>query len=312
MVSQGTGFHHDALFYETDEEFVSTLVPWLLEGLALDHGTAVVTTASRIASLREALGADAQSIFFAVDEEWYTTPASAIARWNRVGRRSAADGLEYTRIIGELPFVRTSDEQATWARFESAVNYAFAGAPSWNICPYNLRLLPEHVIENAWRTHPTVWDGYRSPSDAYTVPSEFFVQIPEPEPVLGAEPFVRMALGREIAELRQIATQTGERAGLPSDRVQDLVLAFSEVATNAMLHGGGITNAAMWIDRDGVVCEVSDDRGDLTDPLAGFVPPAPEGYGGRGLWLARQLSKWLVIDTDHGRGTTIRFAVTAD
>ena len=107
------------------------------------------------------------------------------------------------------------------------------------------------------------------------------MQLPEPEPVLGAEPFVRMALGREIAELRQIATQTGERAGLPSDRVQDLVLAFSEVATNAMLHGGGITNAAMWIDGDGVVCEVSDDRGDLTDPLAGFVPPAPEGYGGR-------------------------------
>ena len=45
----------------------------------------------------------------------------------------------------------------------------------------------------------------------------------------------------------------GERAGLPSHRVQALVLAFSEVATNAMLHGGGMTNAALWIDGDGVV-----------------------------------------------------------
>lgn len=50
--------------------------------------------------------------------------------------------------------------------------------------------------------------------------------------MLPSDPFVRMPLGRDVAELRHVAQEIGELAGLPDDRVQDLVLAFSEIATN--------------------------------------------------------------------------------
>lgn len=309
-MTHAAGFEHDALLYETDAELVETLAPWLREGLALGQGAAVVTSTARIDLLREALDGDSDAIAFAASEDWYTTPAVVIASWYRACRTAAASGASYMRIVGEVPFGQAADDHARWTRFESAVNYAFAGCSSWNVCPYDLRSLPESVIEDAWRTHPTVWHADRRPSNRYTAPSDLFAQIPEPTPALPARPFARVASSGDLNELRRLVRGAGEHAGLPADRVEDLVLVFSEVAANAVCHARGITCVTLWIVEGGVVCEVRDEGAGLTDALKGLAPPLPEALGGKGLWIARQLSTWLVIDSGQGRGTTVRFALT--
>jgi anti-sigma regulatory factor (Ser/Thr protein kinase) len=78
-------------------------------------------------------------------------------------------------------------------------------------------------------------------------------------------------------------------SGMSDDRVADLVLAVNELAANSVMHGAGSGTLTLWIDDNSIICDVFD-RGHLADPLAGRRRPDPRGVGGRGLWLANQLS----------------------
>src|SRR5262245_51780454 len=69
-------------------------------------------------------------------------------------------------------------------------------------------------------------------------------------------------------------------------RVPDLVLIASELAANAIRHGGGRGRLRLWRTADALVCEVTDDGPGL--PSAHVLPaqrPEPTVTGGRGLWL---------------------------
>lgn len=60
---------------------------------------------------------------------------------------------------------------------------------------------------------------------------------------------------------------------------------------------------------DQLVCEIRDAGGAPVSPLAGYVPPREAALGGLGLWIARQLATWLVIEPDPSGGTVVRFGV---
>jgi anti-sigma regulatory factor (Ser/Thr protein kinase) len=67
-----------------------------------------------------------------------------------------------------------------------------------------------------------------------------------------------------------------------------LLLAATEIANNAMQHGGGIQEVRVGRARGRFVCEIVD-RGDgFDDPAAGYL--APRERTGAGLWVARQLT----------------------
>ena len=95
-------------------------------------------------------------------------------------------------------------------------------------------------------------------------------------------------------------------AGCDRDRVDDLVLAVNEVATNAVEHGSGDAHLDMWAAPSvrGLVCEVHD-GGRLADPLPGLRAPHPGDPRGRGLWIARQMCDLLHVWSDTG-GTHVR------
>jgi anti-sigma regulatory factor (Ser/Thr protein kinase) len=82
------------------------------------------------------------------------------------------------------------------------------------------------------------------------------------------------------------------------------VLAVNEVATNAVEHGSGEAQIAIWIGADGLVCEVHD-AGPLRDPLPGLQAPHPSDPRGRGVWIARQLCDSLHVWADSA-GTHVR------
>ena len=108
----------------------------------------------------------------------------------------------------------------------------------------------------------------------------------------GGAPLRMRFTGADLPRLRLRVGAAAAAAGLDENRCEELVLAVYELASNAILHGGG--RGRLLLSRVGgsVRCQVSDDG-------PGFVGTAPPG---RGLWLARQLTDGIEVDdgADHG------------
>jgi anti-sigma regulatory factor (Ser/Thr protein kinase) len=100
------------------------------------------------------------------------------------------------------------------------------------------------------------------------------------------------------------------RARPPSSakaRVAELVVATSEIATNAIVYGGGEGGALVWTEGDHLLCEIYG-PGHISDPLIGRLRPLRAQIHGRGVWLANQLCDLVQIrSTEHG--TTVRLHV---
>lgn len=108
-----------------------------------------------------------------------------------------------------------------------------------------------------------------------------------------------------LAGVRKFTATLAHSAGLRPHRVSDLVIAVAELAANTVAHTGGPGTVTFWATNDEVVCQVQD-QGQITDPLAGKVRPAPDASGGgRGLWLVHQVCDQVEIRSGQG-GTTVR------
>jgi len=82
------------------------------------------------------------------------------------------------------------------------------------------------------------------------------------------------------------------------------VVAVNELLTNAVRHGGGAGQVTLWQADENVVCEVTD-RGTGLHGRDQHRRPAPDVPGGRGLWLAGELTDELTIKSGE-EGTTVR------
>jgi anti-sigma regulatory factor (Ser/Thr protein kinase) len=299
---------HDALVYGSDEEFTGVLVPFIREGLDQDQPVTAAVTGRNIALLRDALGADADAVTFIDRDGWYLRPASTIAGWLGVLAKATAAGRESLRLIGEVGF-GPAGRHRVWTRYEAAVNRVFAAAPALIICPYDTRALPAGVIADARRTHPTVRDPARHGSDAYVAAEDFLRAVPEPVPVMSGPPSLQLMIDGDVAAARHAVAGHLAAAGRAGwDRLDDLLLAVTELAANAVRHGRGRRELRLWITGEAVVGEVTDEGGGPGDPLLGYRPPAPQVLGGQGLWLVRQLCDQLSLDTGGGK-TRARFAM---
>ena len=72
---------HNALVYESDEEYVDGSVAFLREGLEAGEACAVGQTRDGISRMREALGDDADRVAFFDVSSVYTRPAHAVAQY---------------------------------------------------------------------------------------------------------------------------------------------------------------------------------------------------------------------------------------
>ena len=115
-------------------------------------------------------------------------------------------------------------------------------------------------------------------------------------------------LGAGLIDTRELVRSAAAEAELPPERVAEAVLAAHEVAMNALTHGRGRGAVRIWrADRE-LVCEVEDHGPGLSDPHAGRAPPDTFGTRGRGLWIARQLSDRVEIDSGpHGTCVRLRW-----
>ena len=110
-----------------------------------------------------------------------------------------------------------------------------------------------------------------------------------------------------VTALRHTVAACAGRAGLADERLSDFVAAVNELLTNAVRHGGGQGHVRLWAVDDEIVCEVTDSGGGLPAGARGQDRPAPEDPGGRGLWLAAELTDALELTTGE-HGTAVRIS----
>ena len=109
-----------------------------------------------------------------------------------------------------------------------------------------------------------------------------------------------------VGDVRALLAAHQAAARLGRERLDDFVLAVSEVATNSIRHGDGHGTARVWSDGEALFCEITD-TGYIVDPLVGRRLPGARGDGGHGLWVAHHLCD-LVQLRSNPAGTTVRLS----
>jgi signal transduction histidine kinase len=109
--------------------------------------------------------------------------------------------------------------------------------------------------------------------------------------------------------LRAAVAAHASSLGAAPARVAHMVIVASELASNAIQHGGGRGRLRLWRADSTLRCEVSDTGPGIAEPdRAGLLPPRPLAPGGRGLWIVRRLAAAMTVDSGNG-GTTITISL---
>lgn len=301
-----SGFCHQALIYGSLDELVSAMQPFVEEGLAAGDPVLAVTSPRNAAALRERV-AGAEAVDFRDASTWYATPGKAFNAYAAyVAERPDAARI---RVIGEPVWPVGWDAAVReWARYEAALNVAFADSNAWIVCPYDASSLPAEILGHACSTHPELHEaGGAVPSTPFVDAHRFSAELdraPLPEPPARVR---TLPLTPDLARLRGLVAAEAAAAGVPRRRIPELVLAAHEVAANALTHGGGRAGVRVWAEERDLVCEIADEGPGLALALAGYAVPEASGERGRGIWLARQLCDVVEIrSTDAGTRVRLR------
>jgi anti-sigma regulatory factor (Ser/Thr protein kinase) len=301
MSPDATALRHNALVYESMDEYVARAVPFLKAGIEAGDGAIVAHTKAGLAVMREALGPEAAGVTFVDVSAAYTRPARTLAAYHEVYVAQLRK-TPTLRAVADVQFGPDPDEWDLWTAYEAVFNRSFGHLSAWVLCSYDANGTPDPIIEGVWQTHPEVVadDSWKS-SDRYEDPDRLLRRLtPAPAPLTGLRP---IPFGRSVEEFReQLARElTAERVS--EAQALDLLLAATEIANNAVQHGGGIKEVRVGRASGRFVCEVVD-RGDgFDDPAAGYL--APRQGVGSGLWVARQLT-WRIEFFQSPAGFTAR------
>jgi anti-sigma regulatory factor (Ser/Thr protein kinase) len=297
-------FEHPALFYRDQRDYLAVMMRFVSNGIAAGEPVMVAVPPRNLKLLQAAFGSYADEIEMHDMSVAGRNPGRIIGDVlldfanKHSGRR--------VRIVGEPIWAdRDATEYPACVHHEALINAAFAGRDATILCPYNTTELDPQIIEDAKRTHPTLWsDTRRWESEEYTdahTSADLFNVPHDPEPVAATTMTI---FPDNPNETRRFTASYALAAGLTVDHVADAVLVVDELVSNTIVHGGGFGRLAAWTDDKRVVFEVSD-GGHIEDRLAGRRPPEADRADGRGLMIVHRLSDLVRMHTTP-TGTTIR------
>jgi anti-sigma regulatory factor (Ser/Thr protein kinase) len=297
---------HQLAPYRSLGEFVALAGPFLREGLDRGDRVVVATGSAAREALRQFLGQDGREVRFAEVHEWYRGLVLPSAE------RSVSAPRAPLWLVGEPPLNRmTGVVRREWMRCEAATNLALPWVQARIVCGYDFSRLDEAAAGALMATHPALRrGGSAQPNPHYVEPRDFAADSDrvalEPPPASAIQfPFDLQS----YAHTRRLAAETASRVGLSEQQECDLGLAVTELATNAVRHGGGAGVLRVWTEGRAVVGEVSDRGPGLPDPLAGYIQPrAGTATSGWGMWLVRRVCDVVEVRTGP-RGTTIRMRI---
>ncbi|GAA1404194.1 ATP-binding protein [Catellatospora coxensis] len=134
-------------------------------------------------------------------------------------------------------------------------------------------------------------------------------QFQDPSPAV-AEPtgLDTVFVADDLYSLRAaVAAHAGE-FGLAEPGLGRLLVVATELATNAIRHGGGKGRLRLWRHDGSIVCQVSDDGPGIADTASAGMSQVPlSTEGGRGLWVVRQFTDEMTITVqDPGTSITVK------
>jgi len=296
----GTAFAHEAFLFATDHEVVDRVVPFAVEGLSRGEPVLVVAGERVRTLLGEELGRDVRLLAaFAAAETWWRGGHGTLHAYDRDLRTLRAAAPTW-RLVAEPVWLAYEDGRE-WSRFEAVANRCYAAMPYYSLCLHDRRRLPASVLDAVARTHPLTWSGHAPvEAAAYEDPQRFLRSV---QPAWDARPghsaVWTVTEPREARRALAAAVIDGWRA-----RADDVVLATHELLTNA-LRVAAFVEVAFWTDHESLVVEVSDSGPGLPDETCGYVPPADDLEGSRGMWLAWSLADDAAVASGP-TGTAIR------
>jgi anti-sigma regulatory factor (Ser/Thr protein kinase) len=291
---------HHAMVYSCTEEYATRSVAFLREGLYAGERCVVGNNRAGLATVREALGPDAEGVEF-VDVSWtYTRPAQAVAAHYGTLLRASRNGRP-VRAIGEFQFGPTFDDWKEWQSYEAITNLAYAHLPVWLVCAYPANGLPDSVLEGVRSTHCEVLTDRWEKSEQFEDPRDAVRRL---TPAPASLPELRSwSAGPDLERFRERLARDLATEQVPDVKALEVLVAATEIAANALQHGGGIEEVRVGGVDGWFVCEVIDRGGGFDDPVLGYLAPRPGT--GRGLWVARQLTRRLE-SFQSSRGFTVR------
>ncbi|SHM86277.1 anti-sigma factor RsbA family regulatory protein [Actinacidiphila paucisporea] len=300
-------FRHELYPYRGEAAFLQGAVTFIHDALDADETVLVAVGEDKRAVLRDAVGAGAgrERVTFMDTGALGRNPGRLIPAWKDWIAKSFGHGLP-VRGISESPWATATPAERGELRYhEWLVNRTFIDSPAWwLLCPYDTAVVEETVLDSARRCHPYhLVEGVHGdnphfadgpfPFDELTAPRD-----PEQSLVYGAG---------DLGEVRARVAACARRHGLTGPRLQEFLVAATEVAANSVRHGGGRGTLRAWVSDDALICQF-DDSGHIRDPLVGRYRPTPQQIGGRGLWLVNQLCDLVQIRSTAERGTTVRLS----
>jgi anti-sigma regulatory factor (Ser/Thr protein kinase) len=305
MDEHNSHYNHTLLVYDSDDQMVNVVAPYLEAGLAAGEPTLAVLNRPNWAILREALGAAADRVGYTDCDSFYTRPIAALAAYDAALRGHAAAGAPPVRVVGELPWGPTEREWREWMGYEALLNASLSHHAANVLCSYDARVLPDRLVDAALRTHPrTDGNPEQHANHRYESPEDVLRSLAMPPVEIVPPP--ALELTDDLGVFRERLCAALVAADVPDRRALDALLAASELFTNAWMHGGGATALAAGITGGWFVFQVSDDGPGIDDPLAGYLPPGRKPGAGTGLWVTRQLVSRLEL-IPREPGLTARF-----
>ncbi len=291
------GLSHRAFFYRDQRDYLVQIQAFARAGQENGEPVLIAVPGDKVSLLREHLGG---RIRYADMARLGRNPARIIPE---VREFIDAHPGQRVRYVGEPIWPgRSAAEMCEAARHEALINLAFAGMAVTILCPYEAAGLPPSVVGEAERTHPAILGNGYPAAVRYAGPGSIPPECdrPLPEPPASAETLCYEA---DLRPVRNIVASHARRAGLPDERVANLVLAASEIAANTLRHTSAGGTVHVWHTEDEVLCQIQD-QGWITDPLAGRTRRPPDERG-HGLWVVNQMCDLAEVRTGPA-GTTIR------
>lgn len=279
---------HRALVYRDSTRFIDAVTAFVRNGLDKGDRVLIAVPTDKRAALEDALGDAAGSV------EW----ADAHTRSGSLFREvidflALPDGPEaaHVRIVSEQPLQQRSEaERRAHMRYEAAANVAYEPFAVSVLCPFDASQLPDEAIRDVLSTHPDVIAHDQAhASTAFVDPREFIRLHSQVRPPPPGAPNLLLEDVKDLAGARSLVADRAAAAGLGAERIEDLQVAVSEAATNALLHGAPPCCLWLYEEEQMLVCHVRDGGDGLADPLAGYLPPERHAEGGRGLWITHQI-----------------------
>lgn len=110
----------------------------------------------------------------------------------------------------------------------------------------------------------------------------------------------------DLPRIRTLLRAAADDLNLDETRVDHLVIAVNEAATNAIRYAGGSGSFEM-IRVDGRrIAAIISDRGPGVRPVVPTQRPGPEAVSGRGMWLMHHLCDRVAVSVGPHGGTTVR------